>query len=217
MGAASQWDHSSGSGFQAWCESSESERGSKQTVSHMAHTPSLNLEKASRALRKTSEKRSFSVFSTKPRSFMYKRTSKARPTLATTDFGHEEGGEGRGDGGEVGGEGWGGEEGGRRVGRGEGAGPERRKGIQQGVKQNNKTQMAGGPEGWGSEIWGGSKNFALFSLSLPFSFFLSLSEDLLVLCFSLGGLLGEFWWCLKRQDCTFVAWGLTTFDMTRSR
>ena len=59
----------------------------------------------------------------------------------------------------------------------------------------------GGPEGWGPEGWG-AQNFALFFLlPLPFSmFFLS------------GGLLVEFWWCLKRRDpemCTFGVLGLS--------
>ena len=61
-----------------------------------------------------------------------------------------------------------------------------------------------GPEGWGPEGWGGPK-FHVFSLPPQFSFFLP----------SLGCLLVEFWWCLKRWDpqmCTFGNLGLTCED-----
>ena len=57
-----------------------------------------------------------------------------------------------------------------------------------------------GPQGWGTEGWG-PKFRAVFSLSRTI-FFLS----------SLGGLLVEFWWCLKRQVpqmCTFGVLGLS--------
>ena len=59
-----------------------------------------------------------------------------------------------------------------------------------------------GPEEWEPEGWG-ARNFALFfPLSrFPFRSF----------CLS-GGLLVEFWWCLKRRDpqmCTFEVLGLS--------
>ena len=58
-----------------------------------------------------------------------------------------------------------------------------------------QTQKKLGPEGWGPERWG--KNFALFfSLSPQNSFFSSLS----------GGLLVEFWWCLKRRALKCARW-----------
>ena len=98
----------------------------------------------------------------------------------------------------------------RRVGAPKGGGPEgwgpRRVGAPKG----------GGPEGWGprrvgpnpekvgAEGWGpeggGAQNFALFFFPLPpqNSFFSSLS----------GGLLVEFWWCLKRRDAQMCAFGV---------
>ena len=87
-------------------------------------------------------------------------------------------------------EGWGA----RRVGGPKGGGPEgwgaRRVGGPKG----------GGPEGWGARRVGGLKFRAFFPLPPQNSFFSSLS----------GGLLVEFWWCLKRrgaQMCTFgVLW-----------
>ena len=61
--------------------------------------------------------------------------------------------------------------------------------------------LGGGPKRWGPEGVGGPKFRAFFSLSPPeMSFFL----------LSLGGLLVEFWWCLKRRDaqmCTFGVGG----------
>ena len=83
----------------------------------------------------------------------------------------------------------------RRGGGAKGGGP---KGV-------GPTQKKWGPEGWGPEGWGhegvGARNFALFFPLPPHnSFFSSVS----------GGLLVEFWWCLKRrgaQMCTFgVLW-----------
>ena len=69
----------------------------------------------------------------------------------------------------------------------------------------------GGPKGGGPK-GGGAQNFALFFPLLPQnSFFSSLS----------GGLLVEFWWCLKRrgaQMCTFgVLWLSCEAPAARSR
>ena len=64
-----------------------------------------------------------------------------------------------------------------------------------------RTQKKWGPEGWGPEGWGGPKFRAFFSLS---------RRKIRSFLPSLGGLLVEFWWCLKRggaQMCTFgVLW-----------
>ena len=108
----------------------------------------------------------------------------------------------------MGGSGGGGPEG---VGGPKGWGPEPRKsgspkvwwpggvGVE-GVEARTQKKLVArrvGAEGWGAQ------NFALFfSLPPEISFFL----------LSLGGLLVEFWWCLKRrgaQMCTFGVLGLS--------
>ena len=67
-----------------------------------------------------------------------------------------------------------------------------------------KPAKSGGPEGWGPEGWAPEgwvdPKFSVFQC--PATFFLP----------SLGGLLVEFWWCLKRRDpqmCTFGVLGLS--------
>ena len=70
--------------------------------------------------------------------------------------------------------------------------------------------IKGGPEGWapkgGSPKGGDRKKFAIFSFSPPqLSFFLP----------SLGGLLVEFWWCLKRGGSKMFMFGLSTTKIQR--
>ena len=56
----------------------------------------------------------------------------------------------------------------------------------QGLGSQGRGPEGWGPEGWGPEGW--AQHFALFfPLPLPFPLFFSVS----------GGLLVEFWWCLK--------------------
>ena len=86
-----------------------------------------------------------------------------------------------------------------------GGGPKPRKsgapkgGAQKGGAQKGGAPKGGAPKGWGPEGWE-AQNFALF---LPFPATVSL-----FLCLS-GGLLVEFWWCLKRRVCTFGVLGLS--------
>ena len=59
--------------------------------------------------------------------------------------------------------------------------------------------MGGSPEGWGPRRVGGPKFRAFFSLSAAKLVLSSLS----------GGLLVEFWWCLKRRGAQMCTFGLS--------
>ena len=66
----------------------------------------------------------------------------------------------------------------------------------------NLAKTLWGPKGVGPELWEGPKFRAFFPLPPLFSLFF----------LSLGVLLVEFWWCLKRRDpqmCTFGVLGLS--------
>ena len=63
---------------------------------------------------------------------------------------------------------------------------------------------SGGPKGWGPEgvgaRRGGGPKISRFFFSLP--------PEISFFCLSLGGLLVEFWWCLKRRDAQMCAFGV---------
>ena len=75
-------------------------------------------------------------------------------------------------------------------------------GAQKGGAQKRGAPKGGGPEGWSPERWGPKISRFFFPVPPQNSFFFALS----------GGLLVEFWLCLKRRGpemCTFGVLGLS--------